>query len=91
MYRDFPIGDDWPQVYRDLPVPIAAMFGELAREHDTLDRDELIGYMQSLRPQSPHFDLLQARHHVLLDQPVAFASAIDQHMATWHVQGVFDT
>ena len=91
MYRDFPIGDDWPQVYRDLPLPLSAMFGELAREHDTLDRDELIGYMQGLRPQSPHFDLLQARHHVLLDQPVAFATAIDQQMAAWHAQGLFDT
>jgi pimeloyl-ACP methyl ester carboxylesterase len=89
MFKNFPIGNDWQQVYRDLPLPLSAMFGELAHQHDTLDREELIGYMQSLRPQSPHFDLLQAHHHVLLDQPVAFASAIDQQMAAWQAQGVF--
>lgn len=89
MYRDFTIGDDWPQIYRDLPLPVSAMFGELAREHDTIDRDELIGYMQGLRPQTPHFDLSQARHHVLLDQPVAFAAAINQQMAAWQAQGSF--
>lgn len=89
MYRDFPIGDDWTQVYRDLPLPLSAMFGELARDLDNISRDDLISYMQSLRPQSPHFDLLQARHHVLLDQPVAFASAVDQQMAAWQGQGVF--
>ena len=89
MYRDFPIGDDWQGVYENLPIPLSAMFGELAREHDDISREELIGYMQALRPQSPHFDLLQARHHVLLDQPVAFASAIDQQMAVWTAQGVF--
>ena len=70
-------------------MPLSAMFGELARQNDVLERDELINYMQGLRPQSPHFDLKQARHHVLLDQPEAFASAIDQQMANWQAQGVF--
>ena len=90
MYRDFPIGDDWPEIYRSLDLPVSSMFGELAREHDTVDRMELINYMRDLRPQSPHFDLLQARHHVLLDQPLAFAASCGQQMQSWQAQGVFD-
>ena len=89
MYRNFPIGDDWPDIYKNLPIPLSAMFGELAREHDTILREDLIAYMQELRPQSPHFDLLAARHHVLLDQPVAFASSVEQQMQSWHAQGAF--
>ena len=89
MYRDFPIGNDWPQIYRDLPLPISAMFGELAREHDNVDRKELIDYMRELRPQSPHFDLLAARHHVFLDQPLAFAASVEQQMQNWQTQGLF--
>lgn len=90
MYRDFVIGDDWPEIYKSIKIPLSAMFGELAREHDTLDRHELIGFMQSLRPQSPHFDLLQARHHVLLDQPLSFATSVGQQMQNWQAQGVFE-
>ena len=89
MYRDFPIGDDWPEIYRGIKIPLTAMFGELAREHDTIDRHELIGFMQDMRPHSPHFDLLGARHHVLLDQPIAFAASVGQQMQNWQAQGVF--
>jgi pimeloyl-ACP methyl ester carboxylesterase len=90
MYRNFPIGDDWAEIYANVPLPLSAMFGELAREHDDISREELVGYMQGLRPQSPHFDLLAARHHVLLDQPLAFASSVMMQMQSWQTQGAFD-
>ena len=61
-----PHGRDWPEIYRDLPLPTAAMFGELSHDWENITRNEIIAYMKSLRPNMPHFDLLGARHHVLL-------------------------
>ena len=90
MYRDFPMGRDWPEIYRDLPLPTAAMFGELSHDWENITRKEIIAYMKGLRPTMPHFDLLGARHHVLLDQPLAFASSIKQQMENLIVQGAFD-
>ena len=89
MYRDFPMGRNWPEIYADIPVPVAAMFGELSHDWENITRNEIIDFMKGLRPQSPHFDLLQARHHVLLDQPLAFAAAVKQQMQNWHAQGAF--
>ncbi len=90
MFRDFPLGADWPEIYQNLPLPLAAMFGELAHDHETISRNDTIAYMQSLRPEAPHFDLLGAHHHVLLDQPLGFASAITLQMQAWHAQGAFE-
>ncbi|MGB1896969.1 MAG: hypothetical protein ACPHRG_07275, partial [Parvibaculales bacterium] len=75
--------------YRDLPLPTAAMFGELSHDWENITRNEIITYMKSLRPNMPHFDLLGARHHVLLDQPLGFASSIKQQMQNWQAQGAF--
>ena len=72
------------------PLPTAAMFGELSHDWENITRNEIIAYMKSLRPTMPHFDLLGARHHVLLDQPLAFASSIKQQMENWLAQGAFD-
>ena len=90
MYHDFPIGDDWPEIYRDLPLPLASMFGELSQNSDKMTRREMIAFMQAQRPDTPHFDLIGARHHVLLDQPLAFASSLKQQMQAWQAQGAFD-
>ncbi len=89
MYRDFPLGEDWPEIYKQLPLPTAAMFGELSHDWENISRNEIIAFMKQQRPNSPHFDLLNARHHVLLDQPLAFASSIKQQMANWQAEGAF--
>lgn len=89
MYRDFPLGEDWPEIYKQLTLPTAAMFGELSHDWENISRNEIIAFMKQQRPNSPHFDLLNARHHVLLDQPLAFASSIKQQMANWQAEGAF--
>lgn len=89
MYRDFPMGTNWPEMYEDLPIPSAAMFGELSHDWENITRNDIIAYMKTLRPTMPHFDLLAARHHVLLDQPLAFASSINQQMQNWQAQNIF--
>ena len=89
MYRDFPLGEDWPEIYKNLLLPSAAMFGELSHDWENISRDEIIAFMRQQRPNMPHFDLLNAHHHVLLDQPLAFASSVKQQMENWQAQGVF--
>lgn len=89
MYRDFPLGKDWPEIYKNLPLPSAAMFGALSHDWENITRDEIIDFMRQQRPNMPHFDLLNAHHHVLLDQPLAFASSVKQQMENWQAQGVF--
>ena len=89
MYRDFPLGEDWPEIYKNLTLPSAAMFGELSHDWENISRDEIIAFMRKQRPNMPHFDLLNAHHHVLLDQPLAFASSVKQQMENWQAQGVF--
>jgi len=42
--------------------------------------------MRGLRPDIPHFDILGARHHIMLDQPLAFAASILMQMETWRAQ-----
>jgi pimeloyl-ACP methyl ester carboxylesterase len=89
MYQDFPMGKNWPEMYEGLPIPSAAMFGELSHDWENITRNDIIAYMKTLRPTMPHFDLLAARHHVLLDQPLAFASSINQQMQNWQAQNIF--
>jgi pimeloyl-ACP methyl ester carboxylesterase len=87
MYRDFPMGSDWPEIYQNLPLPLSCMFGQLASDHDKISRQEVVTFMHGLRPEAPHFDLLAARHHVLLDQPIAFASTLVLQMQAWKSHG----
>jgi hypothetical protein len=89
MYQDFPMGTNWPEMYEGLSIPSAAMFGELSHDWENITRNDIITYMKTLRPTMPHFDLLAARHHVLLDQPLAFASSINQQMQNWQAQNIF--
>jgi len=89
MYRNFPIGNDWSQMYENLPLPLSCMYGELANDYEKISRQDVIAFMKSLRPDAPHFDLLGARHHVLLDQPLAFASTLVLQMQAWKSQEVF--
>lgn len=89
MFKDFRIGEDWPEIYRDLPLPLATMFGAQSHDHEEVSRVELIDFMRNLRPDAPHFDIVGAHHHIMLDQPHAFASAIVQQMCVWKAQGAY--
>ena len=83
------MGTNWPEMYEGLSIPSAAMFGELSHDWENITRNDIIAYMKTLRPTMPHFDLLAARHHVLLDQPLAFASSINQQMQNLQAQNIF--
>ncbi len=91
IYVNFRLGDDLPEIYKTLPIPLAAMFGALAHDFDTVSRLDLIAHMRALRPDAPHFDIAGAHHHIMLDRPHAFTSTILAMMANWRAGGVFST
>ena len=88
IYVEFLIGTQLPDIYKNLPVPLAAMFGNESHEFDDMSRHDIITYMQGLRPDAPHFSITGARHHIMLDRPHAFAAACSAQMATWRAQGI---
>lgn len=91
MYKNFLIGDDLHDIYAGIPLPMAAMFGAQSHDFETMTRRDVVDYMQSLHPNAPHFDIFGAHHHIMLDQPQAFASAVMQQMQAWQAQGAFSS
>lgn len=60
--------------------PLALVRGAISR----LMRPDDAGYTISLMPQtSPYIELPEANHHVMLDQPLAFVTAIEALLAAW--------
>ncbi len=90
IYPGFTVGRDLPEIYKALPLPLAAMFGADSHDFDKVTRVDAIAHMQSLRPDAPHYDISGARHHIMLDQPRAFAAAINGQMQNWKASGAFN-
>lgn len=73
----------WLKMRYDMKAAIE-MVGEIScpvtlirGEESSLVTDELWTFMQDVFPQSPyHVSIPQARHHVMLDQPLALVSAL---------------
>ncbi len=68
---------------------MTAMFGSLANDFDTMTRQEMVEYMRQIRPDVAHYDIVGAHHHIMLDQPHAFASACAAQMEMWRAQKIF--
>lgn len=53
-------------------------------EHSILVTPKVAAYMEGLRPQDPPMvSVPLARHHLMLDQPIAFATAVRAQLAAW--------
>ncbi len=89
IYPGFVIGTDLIEIYKNLPMQVAAMFGALAHDFDTMTRLQVVDFMRGLRPDGAHYDIAGARHHIMLDQPHAFACAILAQMENWRAGGAF--
>lgn len=77
------MGDDHHEIWRDLACKGAAMFGQESRDYSP-DR---MNYMRELAPEKPAFAIAGAQHHIMLDQPHAFAAAVASVMAQWESEG----
>ncbi len=89
IYPGFTVGTDLPDIYRNIRLPLAAMFGADSHDFEKTTRAKVIAHMRGLRPDAAHYDISGARHHIMLDQPRAFAAAVVSQMENWRAGGAF--
>lgn len=79
LWRDFHM-PDLTGVLGGLQCPAALIRGA----HSQLMRDDDFAFTHSLmRPGSPWLEIPDAEHHVMIDQPLAFVSALNGLFAGW--------
>ncbi len=83
MFNGLRMGDDHSDIYKNLACPGATMFGLESRDYDP----ESVAFLRELAPEKPVFAIPGAQHHIMLDQPHAFASGVAAMMAQWEAQG----
>ena len=59
------------------------MFGRDSKDYDP----KTITFLRALTPEKPVFTVPNAQHHIMLDQPQAFATAVGALMAQWQSEG----
>lgn len=80
LWVRFVLGRDQGQIFAQLACPMALMFGRRSMDY----QPDMIAHMTSLRAQSmPVSIIAQAHHHIMLDQPHAFAAAVLTQMENW--------
>ena len=83
LWRDIEREDPAP-ILRALARPAALIRGGASR----LMRAEDAAYMMSLlAPGSPYFEIAEADHHVMVDQPLAFVAGLEGLLAGWPKRG----
>jgi len=68
------------ELANQLTTPLAVVYGQLSKFFDT----ETLNYMRQTLPTStPFIAIPEAHHHLFLDQPLAFVTAIRTLMSSW--------
>ncbi len=75
--------NDHAEIYKNLKCPKATMFGLESKDFDPAS----IKFLRELTPDAPVFTVPGAQHHIMLDQPHAFATAVASIMAQWEADG----
>jgi len=78
-------GEEHADMFRNLKCPVGVMYGDISKDHDPAT----LAFMRTLRPEAPIFTIPHAQHHIMLDQPVAFAASVATLMADWEAKGSF--
>ena len=80
IWRRFELGRNPADLLRETKCRIAIFRGE----ESSLMPDDVGAYMQGLLGhQVPFISIPEARHHIMLDQPLAFVSALRTLLAEW--------
>lgn len=77
-------GEEHGAMFKDLKCPVAVMYGHISKDYDP----DTMAYMQSQRPEAAIFTVPHAQHHIMLDQPVAFASSVMSIVSGWEANGL---
>ncbi|MGY4827697.1 alpha/beta fold hydrolase [Sphaerotilaceae bacterium SBD11-9] len=79
QWRDMRMENPVPD-FAALPCPVAIMWGSQSVLFDA----EVLAYIASLAPAgSPRIEIPAARHHLMVDQPLAFVTALRGLLAAW--------
>ncbi len=62
------------------------MFGLESKHYEP----EKLDFLRRLAPEKPAFTVPGAQHHIMLDQPHAFAASVAAVMAQWRAEGALD-
>lgn len=83
IFNGLEMGRDHPEIYKNLKCKKATMFGLESKDYDPSSVD----YLHEIAPDAPVFVVPGAQHHIMLDQPHAFATAVASLMAQWEADG----
>ncbi|MGV8997176.1 MAG: alpha/beta fold hydrolase [Parvibaculaceae bacterium] len=83
MFNGLEMGRDHPEIYKNLKCKKATMFGLESKDYNP----ESVDYLREIAPDAPVFEVPGAQHHIMLDQPHAFAAAVASLMAQWEADG----
>jgi pimeloyl-ACP methyl ester carboxylesterase len=79
QWRDMRMENPVPD-FESLQCPVSIMWGS----HSLLFDAEVLAYIASLAPAgSPRIEIPAARHHLMVDQPLAFVTALRGLLAKW--------
>jgi pimeloyl-ACP methyl ester carboxylesterase len=79
LWRDLTPGDT-PALVRAVKRPVALVRGGVSK----LMRAKDAAFMRSLLPEgSPYFEIPEADHHVMIDQPLAFVAGLEALLTSW--------
>lgn len=73
---------DYIQDLRDMRCPAALMWGELSERFDMACRQDT---RASLGGVLPLVEIANARHHIMLDEPLALVAALRTQLANWGI------
>lgn len=91
IYDDFVVGADLSEKWQAIKTPLSYMFGSLSHDSDVREFSQpaIREHVRAVRPDVPFFEIPGARHHIMLDRPHAFASAVAAQMEHWRAAGRF--
>ena len=73
IYDHMRLGNEHEAMLRNLKVPVAFLYGAQTVEFDLGEVEDML---QMLPPAAPVVAMPEAQHHLMLDQPLAFAELI---------------
>jgi pimeloyl-ACP methyl ester carboxylesterase len=83
IFNGLRMGNDHADIYANLACRGATMFGLESKDYEPAKLD----FLRRLAPEKPAFIIPGAQHHIMLDQPHAFASAVGALMDVWRAEG----
>jgi pimeloyl-ACP methyl ester carboxylesterase len=83
LFNGLRMGADHAGIYSNLACKGATMFGLESKDY----APHIVADLKRIAPEKPVFTIPGAQHHIMLDQPHAFAATVGTLMAQWEAEG----